>query len=100
MYESQVILHADHFLSLHVYAMQIPPFNDQANVQAISSDIAVLLSDWLEDVKRPHSFSSSGEFPVGRIDQFVDQYLSELEPSRSDTRASYDSIKRQLRRNW
>jgi len=84
-----------------MYESQVPPFNDQANVQAISSDIAVLLSDWLEEAKRPQSYSKGrGEFPVGRIDIAVDQYLGELEASRTETRALYENIKRQLRRNW
>ncbi|TFY65154.1 hypothetical protein EVJ58_g2157 [Rhodofomes roseus] len=83
-----------------MYESQIPPFNEQANVQSISSDIAVLLTDWLEDVKRPQSAASRSEFPVYRIDQAVDQYLAELNPSRTETKAAYETIKRQLRRNW
>jgi len=83
-----------------MYESQIPPFNDQANVQAISSDIAVLLADWLEEVKRPQSSVGREEFPVGRMDLAVDQYLAELEPSRDQTKAVYESVKRQLRRNW
>ncbi|EMD42139.1 hypothetical protein CERSUDRAFT_90739 [Gelatoporia subvermispora B] len=83
-----------------MYESQIPPFNEQANVQAISSDIAVLLSDWLEEAKRPQSVAAKSEFPVFRIDQTVDQYLAELEPSRTETKATYEDVKRQLRRNW
>ena len=79
---------------------QIPPFNDQANVQAVSSDIAVLLTDWLEDVRRPQSLASRGEFPVYRIDQAVDQYLAELGPGQTETKNTYEAVKRQLRRNW
>lgn len=81
-------------------ATQIPPFNEQANVQSISSDIAVLLTDWLEDARRPQSAASRSEFPVYRIDQAVDQYLAELNPSRTETKAAYENIKRTLRRNW
>ncbi|OCH96059.1 nucleoporin [Obba rivulosa] len=83
-----------------MYESQIPPFNEQVNVQAISSDIAVLLSDWLEEAKRPQSPAARSEFPVFRIDQTVDQYLDELEPSRTETKAIYENVKRQLRRNW
>jgi len=83
-----------------MYESQIPPFNDQANVQAISSDIAVLLLDWLEEAKRPQSSIGRGEFPVGRIDVAVDQYLAELEASRAETKTTYEIIKRELRRNW
>ncbi|KAF8230634.1 nucleoporin [Tricholoma matsutake] len=84
-----------------MYESQVPPFNDQANVQAISSDIAVILSDWLEEAKRPQPYSNGGgEFPVGRIDLAVDQYIGELEASRAETKTMYENIKRQLRRNW
>ncbi|KAI0374276.1 nucleoporin [Pilatotrama ljubarskyi] len=83
-----------------MYESQVPPFNEQANVQAISSDIAVLLTDWIEEAKRPQSAASRGDFPVFRIDQAVDQYLAELEPSRTETKTAYEAIKRQLRRHW
>ncbi|KAH9857879.1 nucleoporin [Lenzites betulinus] len=83
-----------------MYESQVPPFNEQANVQAISSDIAVLLTDWIEEAKRPQSAASRGEFPVFRIDQAVEQYLAELEPGRTETKAAYEAIKRQLRRHW
>ena len=96
---------------------QIPPFNQQQNVQAISGDIAVLLDDWLEEAKRSrqsHSYGSglgssvSGvgagvredEFPVFRIDQAIDQYLAELEPTKAETKAKYEGVKRQLRRSF
>ncbi|KAI0963698.1 hypothetical protein AcW1_000705 [Taiwanofungus camphoratus] len=83
-----------------MYESEIPPFNEQANVQTISSDIAVLLTDWLEEAKRPQSAAAREELPVFRIDQAVDQYLKELEQGRTETRAAYENIKRQLRRNW
>ncbi|KAG6818004.1 hypothetical protein H0H87_009159 [Tephrocybe sp. NHM501043] len=82
-----------------MYESQVPPFNDQANVQAISSDIAILLSDWLKEVNRPQS-PAKAEFPVGRIDRAIDQYLGELEAGRTETRSLYESIRRDLRRNW
>ena len=104
MYESQVRILASHGVSNRradpLPSTQIPPFNEQANVQSISSDIAVLLTDWLEDAKRPQSAAARGGFPVYRIDQAVDQYLAELDPSRTETKAAYENIKRQLRRNW
>ncbi|KAJ6621663.1 nucleoporin [Mycena sp. CBHHK59/15] len=84
-----------------MYESHVPPFNDQKNVQAVSSDIAVLLGDWIEDAKRPQSTGRRGdEFPVGRIDLAVDQYLAELEASRTQTKSAFEDIKRQLRRNW
>ncbi|KAJ3475958.1 hypothetical protein NLI96_g11485 [Meripilus lineatus] len=83
-----------------MYESQIPPFNDQANVQAVSSDIAVLLADWMDDAKRPQSPASRGEIPVYRLDQAIEQYLAELGPGRTDTKLSYESTKRQLRQYW
>lgn len=71
----------------------------QENVQLVSSDISILLSDWLEQAKRPQS-PAARDFPAGQIDAAVDQYLSELESSRTETRTRYQDIKRQLRRNW
>lgn len=102
MYESQVRAQVlkNEICILTARQSQIPPFNEQANVQAISSDVAVLLSDWLEEAKRPQSVAAKSEFPVFRIDQTVDQYLAELEPSRTETKATYENVKRQLRRNW
>ncbi|KAK0464897.1 nucleoporin [Desarmillaria tabescens] len=83
-----------------MYESHIPPFNSQANVQAISSDIAVLLVDWLEEARRPNSSIGRGEVPVGRIDAAVDQYLKELNVDRKDTKSTYENAKRLLRRNW
>lgn len=75
----------------------------------------MLLNDWLEEAKRSrHSHSYGGglgssvsgvkvredEFPVFRIDQAIDQYLAELEPSRTETKTIYEGVKRQLRRSF
>ncbi|KAF8846309.1 nucleoporin [Paxillus ammoniavirescens] len=93
--------HAEIWDVLHeMYESHVPPFNHQSSVQAISSDIAVLLSDWLEEAKRPQSLTARAELPVGRIDVAVGQYLSELDSSSTETKVVYESIKRQLRRNW
>ncbi|KAJ3937728.1 MAG: nucleoporin [Lentinula lateritia] len=87
--------------ALHdMYESHIPPFNAQANVQAISSDIATLFTDWVEEVKRPTSSISRGEFPVSRIDLAVDQYMAELHADRIETKSKYEAVKRQLRREW
>ncbi|KAJ6519744.1 nucleoporin [Mycena sanguinolenta] len=85
-----------------MYESHVPPFNDQKNVQAVSSDIAVLLGDWIEDAKRPQSSTGRrvDEFPVGRIHFAVEQYLVELEPTRTETKEAFENIKRQLRQNW
>lgn len=79
---------------------QIPPFNDQENVQTISSDIAILLKDWVEDAKRPQSPLSRGDFPVDLLDRTITKYLEELRPDRKETQAIFEDLKRQLRRYW
>ncbi|KAJ4486039.1 nucleoporin, partial [Lentinula aciculospora] len=87
--------------ALHeMYESHIPPFNAQANVQAISSDMATLFTDWLEEVKRPNSSVGRSEFPVTRIDFAIDQYIAELHADRVETKAKYENVKRQLRRDW
>ncbi|KAI6047699.1 nucleoporin [Pisolithus marmoratus] len=83
-----------------MYESHIPPFNQQKSVQAISSDIAVLLRDWVEEAKRPQSSVVRRELPVGRIDAGIGQYLSELDASSADTKIIYEGIRRELRRNW
>ena len=100
MYESQVISIVQSALHKLDNFPKVPPFNDQDNVQTISSDIAILLSDWLEEAKRPQSSVRRGEFPAGRIDSTIEQYLAELKPDRAETRRTYEDIKRQLRRHW
>jgi nuclear pore complex protein Nup155 len=82
-----------------MYESQVPPFNEQANVQALSADLAVFLTDWAEEATRPQS-AAAREFPVSRVDRAIDQYLEELEPSRTEVRAQYEAVKRQLRRYW
>ncbi|KAF7306859.1 Nucleoporin [Mycena indigotica] len=85
-----------------MYESHVPPFNDQKNVQAVSSDIAVLLLDWVEDAKRPHSSSGRrvDDFPVGRIHAQVEQYMAELDQSRTETRKTFEHVIRELRRHW
>ena len=100
MYESQVGPHSPRAWWVTEILFQVPPFNHQASVQAISADIAVLLSDWLEEAKRPQSSTARAELPAGRIDVAVGQYLAELDSSNTETRVIYEGIKRQLRRNW
>ncbi|KAJ7225588.1 nucleoporin [Mycena pura] len=81
---------------------QVPPFNDQKNVQAVSSDIAVLLADWIEAAKRPEASTGRrvDDFPVARIHSYVEEYVAELEPSRTETKKTFDNIIRELRRHW
>ncbi|PPQ62740.1 hypothetical protein CVT24_000434 [Panaeolus cyanescens] len=83
-----------------MYESQVPPFNDQANVQTISTEIAVTLSDWLAEATRPQANVLRAEFPVGRVDIAIDQYLAELQQNRTDTKTMYENAKRQLRRYW
>ncbi len=79
---------------------QVPPFNDQENAQAISSDIAELLRDWVNEALRPSSASSGGDFPVDLVDRAVTKYIEELGTQRIETRNTYDEVRRQLRRYW
>ncbi|KAF9270147.1 nucleoporin [Marasmius fiardii PR-910] len=80
-----------------IYDSHLPPFNSQTNVQSLSSDIAILLSDWMEEAKRP-SFTAGRDIPVTRLDAAVEQYLAES--NSGETKAIYENVKRQLRRNW
>jgi len=85
-----------------MYESHVPPFNDQKNVQAVSSDIAVLLADWIEAAKRPEVSTGRrvDDFPVARIHSYVEEYVAELEPSRTETKKTFDNIIRELRRHW
>lgn len=100
MYESQVknflILNAPQILNV----MQVSPFNDQGNVQVLNSEIAILITDWLAEATRPQANILRAEFPVSRMDAAIDQYLSELAPTNTETRTLYENAKRQLRRYW
>ena len=69
-------------------------------MQTVSSEIAVLLTDWVAEATRPQAHVLRDEFPVGRVDAAIDQYIAELEPSRADTKAMYEDVRRQLRRYW
>jgi len=79
---------------------QVPPFNDQANVQTISSEIAVLVADWITEATRPQAKTLRVEFPVARMDSAIDHYISELGPNRKETRTLYENAKRELRKYW
>lgn len=68
-------------------------------MQAVSSDIAVFLADWIQDAARPES-NAARDLPVTRMDRAVDQYIAELEPGRTETKATYEAIKRSLHRYW
>ncbi|KIM48278.1 hypothetical protein M413DRAFT_439999 [Hebeloma cylindrosporum] len=83
-----------------MYESQVPPFNAQANVQAVSSEIAILLTDWITEATRPQAAILRAELPVGRVDSAIDQYLSELEPTRTETKKLYEQAKRELRKYW
>jgi nuclear pore complex protein Nup155 len=68
-------------------------------VQAISSDIAVFLEDWLQAALRPGT-AAAREFPVGRVDAAIDQYVSELGAGRTETRERYERVRRTIRKTW
>ena len=69
-------------------------------MQAISSDIAVLLKDWVEEAQRPQSVVLRSDLPVDQIDRAVTKYLEELSGQRPDTRRTFEDVKRYLRRHW
>ena len=78
---------------------QVPPFNTQENVQLLSSEIAVLLKDWVEEARRPQS-SQTEELPVGLVDSAITKYIQELRPDRRDTLVIFEDVRRQLQRYW
>ncbi|KAF8587314.1 nucleoporin [Ramaria rubella] len=84
----------------NMYESQIPPFNVQEAVQFLSSDIAILISDWLDQAIRPQSTIARGEFPANLLDETVNQYLRELEPQRTETRELYENLRVRIRRNF
>jgi nuclear pore complex protein Nup155 len=67
-----------------------------ANVQALSTDIAILLLDWLNDATS--SRSSRSEFPVGPIIRLVDSLLKETAPSNTECRKALEEIKLRLQK--
>jgi nuclear pore complex protein Nup155 len=82
-----------------MYESQVPPFNTQANVQAVSSDIAVFLEDWTAATIRQGA-AAVREFPAGRVASAIDQYVAELETSRTETRARYELLKKTIRKTF
>lgn len=66
----------------------------------ISSDIAVLLKDWVEDAKRPQSSLSQGDLPVDLLDRTIAKYIDELSADKKETKALFEDVKLQLRRYW
>ncbi|EJD04002.1 nucleoporin [Fomitiporia mediterranea MF3/22] len=83
-----------------MYESQVPPFSNQQNIQAVSSDIAIVLKDWVEDARRPQSSLSRGDLPVDLIDRSITKYIEELAPDRKETKAVFEDVKRQLHRYW
>jgi nuclear pore complex protein Nup155 len=80
-----------------MYESQIPPFNTQANVQAVSSDIAVFLEDWAAATIR-RGGAAMHDFPGGQIDSAITQYMSELDPTRMETKARYEAVRKTIRK--
>ena len=76
------------------------PFNIQDNVQLLSSDIAVILKDWVEDASRSQSAMTREDFPADLLDRTVTKYIEELTPDRKETKTVYEEIKRSLRQYW
>lgn len=68
-------------------------------MQAISSEIAVLLKDWVDDARRPQSSRTDG-LPVDLLDRAIAKYIQELRPDRKDTLVLLEDVRRQLQRYW
>jgi hypothetical protein len=64
------------------------------NIQALSTDIAILLRDWLNESTA--SRTSRGEFPVTSISRVIDRLLKEVSPSNAEGRKVYEEIKLRL----
>ena len=60
----------------------------------------MLITDWIAESIRPQANALRAEFPVARVDLACDQYLSELEATRTETKGLYENAKRQLRKYW
>ncbi|KZS96128.1 nucleoporin [Sistotremastrum niveocremeum HHB9708] len=83
-----------------MYDSQVPPYNVQTNVQALSADLAVVLSDWVNSVTRDRTRAARAEFPADKIDRAIDVFLRELAPDRGDTRKLYEEVKLKIRREF
>ncbi|KAF8527887.1 nucleoporin [Hysterangium stoloniferum] len=84
----------------NMYESQIPPFNTQEAIQFLSADIAILISDWLDEAIRPQSKTNRNEFPANMLDEVVNQYLRELGSERNDVRQLYESLRIRIRRHF
>jgi len=84
----------------NMYESQVPPFNKQEAVQFLSSDIAVLIADWLDAAMRPQSRISRSEFPANLLDDAVSQYIRELDPQKLDTRKLYEDLRTRIRASF
>lgn len=82
------------------FNVKVPPFNSQENVQAISSEIAVLLKDWVDAARRSQSPRTDEGLPVDILDRAIAKYIQELQPDRRDTLALLEDVRRQLQRYW
>ena len=80
--------------------LQVPQFNNQANVQFVSSDCATLLHNWVTEALHPRSTFSKHEFLVGLVDGTVDTHIRELLPSNTRTLVLYTAVKNLKRQNW
>ena len=80
--------------------LQVPPFNNQANVQLIPSDTVTLLHDWVTEALCLQSTFSKHEFLVGLLDSTVNTYIRELLPSNMRTLELYTAVNNLIRQNW
>lgn len=81
-----------------MYDSKVPPFNDQRGIQFLSRDIAILLKDWVDDLRRPYSSVSRSGFPADLVDSCVDRLIKDLSGSQAaETADMYRHVKSYVR---
>jgi len=84
------------FDQLHtMYESRVPPYHTTVNIQALSTDIAILLKDWLNDATA--SRSTRDDFPTASVVRVLDSLVKDLSPSNSEGRKVYEEIKQRLK---
>ena len=72
---------------------KVPPYHTNANIQALATDIAILLRDWLNDVS-----SSSSDFPTSTITRTIDTLFRETTTSNAEGRKVLEELRIRLQR--
>ena len=81
------------FNELHrMYESQVPPYHIQVNVQALTTDMSLVLVDWLNEVTQPGVASRRSEFPADAIQMRVEISIREVAASNAVTKMRYDDV--------